>query len=356
MVVFLNLDEVIRIIRNQDQPKPMLMQRWKLTEAQAEAILNMRLRALRKLEEIEIRSEIKGLEKEQKALKVLMEDTALRWKSIAQEISNIRKRFGKNTDLGKRRTEIGEAPSATIVPITAMIEREPITVICSQMGWIRAAKGHVDDVSTLKFKEGDRFRFALHAHTTDKVLMFGTNGRFYTFGCDRLPSGRGHGEPVRLITGLGNDHDVVDLLIHVEGRKLIIASSDGRGFLVQENDVVAQTRGGKRVLNVSGDVEARVCRIVPESADHVASVGENHKVIIFPIDELSEMSRGRGMKLQSYKDGGLSDVKAFSLSEGLSWKSGERTRTETDIFSYVGKRTQAGRLAPKGFPRSNKFG
>ncbi|MBO39863.1 MAG: DNA topoisomerase IV subunit A, partial [Rhodospirillaceae bacterium] len=207
MVVFLNLDEVISIIRNQDQPKPMLIQRWKLTDIQAEAILNMRLRALRKLEEIEIRSEIEGLEKEQNALKVLMEDEGLRWKSIAQEILNIRKRFGKNTELGKRRTEIGEPPSATIVPITAMIEREPITVICSQMGWIRAAKGHVDDFSSLKFKDGDRFRFALRAHTTDKVLMFGTNGRFYTFGCDRLPSGRGHGEPVRLITGLGNDHD-----------------------------------------------------------------------------------------------------------------------------------------------------
>jgi len=356
MVVFLNLDEVIKIIRNQDQPKPMLMQRWKLTDAQAEAILNMRLRALRKLEEIEIRREIEDLEKEQKALKVLMDDKVLRWKSIAEEIANIRKRFGKNTDLGKRRTEIGNAPSATIVPITAMIEREPITVICSQMGWIRASKGHVDDVSSLKFKEGDRFRFALHAYTTDKVLMFGTNGRFYTIGCDRLPSGRGHGEPVRLMTGLSNDHDVVDLLIHVEGRKLIVASSDGRGFLVQENDVVAQTRGGKRVLNVSGDVEARVCRIVPEGADHIVSVGENHKVIIFPIHELSEMTRGRGMKLQAYKDGGLSDVKAFSLSEGLSWKSGERTRTEADIISYIGKRTQAGRLAPKGFPRSNKFG
>ena len=276
MVVFLNLDEVIKIIRNQDQPKPMLMQRWKLTDAQAEAILNMRLRALRKLEEIEIRREIEDLEKEQKALEVLMADKVLRWKSIAEEIANIRKRFGKNTDLGKRRTEIGNAPSATIVPITAMIEREPITVICSQMGWIRASKGHVDDVSSLKFKEGDRFRFALHAYTTDKVLMFGTNGRFYTMGCDRLPSGRGHGEPVRLMTGLSNDHDVVDLLIHVEGRKLIVASSDGRGFLVQENDVVAQTRGGKRVLNVSGDVEARVCRIVPEGADHIVSVGENH--------------------------------------------------------------------------------
>ena len=356
MVVFLNLDEVINIIRNQDQPKPMLMQRWKLTESQAEAILNMRLRRLRKLEEIEIRSEIEDLEKEQKALQVLMADKVLRWKTIAEEIENIRKRFGKNTELGKRRTEIGKAPSATIVPITAMIEREPITVICSQMGWIRASKGHVDDVSSLKFKEGDRFRFALHAHTTDKALMFGTNGRFYTIGCDRLPSGRGHGEPVRLITGLGNDDDIVDLLIHVEDRKLIVASSDGRGFLVQENDVLAQTRGGKRVLNVSGDVEARVCRIVPEGSDHVASVGENHKIIIFPIDELSEMTRGRGMKLQAYKDGGLSDVKAFSLSEGLSWKSGERTRTETDIISYIGKRTQAGRLAPKGFPRSNKFG
>ena len=356
IIVFLNLDEVIGIIRNEDKPKPKLIRRWKLTDTQAEAILNMRLRSLRKLEEIEIRSEIEGLEKEQKGLKTIMRDKVLRWISIAEEIVDIRRRFGKKTELGKRRTEIGEAPSATIVPITAMIEREPITVICSQMGWIRASKGHVDDFSSLKFKEGDRFRFDLHAQTTDKVLMFGTNGRFYTISCGRLPGGRGHGEPVRLMTGLGNDHDVVDLLIHVEGRKLIVASSDGRGFFVSENDVVAQTRGGKQVLNVSGDVEARVCRIIPEGADHVVSVGENHKVIIFPIDEVSEMTRGRGMRLQAYKDGGLSDVKAFTLAEGLSWKSGERTRTETDLISYVGKRAQAGRLAPKGFPRSNKFG
>ena len=223
------------------------------------------------------------------------------------------------------------------------------------MGWIRAVKGHIDDYGSLKFKEGDRFRFALHAQTTDKLLMFGTNGRFYTIGCDKLPGGRGHGEPVRLMTGLGNDHDVVHLLIHAEDRKLLVAASDGRGFIVPENEVVAHTKGGKQVLNVSGDVEARSCSIVPEGADHIASVGENHKLIIFPIGEVSEMTRGRGMRLQAYKDGGLSDAKAFILAEGLSWQSGERTRTETDLIAYTGKRAQAGRLAPKGFPRSNKF-
>ncbi len=355
MIVYLNLDEVIAIIRNEDRPKPKLMERWKLTEAQAEAILNMRLRSLRKLEEIEIREEMEGLEGEQKTLKKLLRNKDARWKNIAEEIGDIRKRFGKKTELGKRRTEIGEAPSATVVPITAMIEKEPITVICSQMGWIRAAKGHLDDLSSLKFKEGDRFRIALHAQTTDKLLMFGTNGRFYTIGCDKLPGGRGNGEPVRMMTGLGNDHDVVDLLIHVEGRKLLVAASDGRGFIVPENDVVAQTKGGKQVLNVSGDVEARACSIVPDGADHIASVGENHKLIIFPLGEVSEMTRGRGMRLQVYKDGGLSDAKAFTLADGLTWRSGERTRTETDLMVYMGKRAQAGRLAPKGFPRSNKF-
>ena len=355
MIVYLNLDEVIAIIRNDDHPKPILIKRWKLKDVQAEAILNMRLRSLRKLDEIEIRKEIEELEIEQKGLKALLNNKSARWKVITKEIAEIRKQFGKNTLLGKRRTKIGEAPSATIVPITAIIEKEPVTIVCSQMGWIRAVKGHLDDISSLKFKEGDRYRFALHGQTTDKVLIFGTNGRFYTIGCDKLPGGRGHGEPVRMVTGLGNEHGVVDLLIHNAGRKLLVTASDGRGFIVKEEDVVAQTRGGKQVLNVAGDVEARVCRIIPEGSDYIAAIGENHKLIIFPICEIAEMSRGRGTKLQSYKDGGLSDVKAFKIGDGLQWRNGGRLRTELDLGSFIGKRAQAGRLAPRGFPRSNKF-
>jgi len=354
MIVYLNLDEVIAIIREEDEPKPVLMKRWDLTENQAEAILNMRLRSLRRLEEITIRVEIERLEAEQKALRKLLRDRKLRWKQIGEEIGDIRKRFGKKTELGARRTEIGEAPSATVVPLTAMIEREPITIICSQKGWIRAAKGHLDDASGLKFKEGDRGRFILKAQTTDKLLIFGTNGRFYTIGCDKLPGGRGHGEPVKLMVDLGNDHDIIGMMVHQPERKLVVASSDGRGFVVPENEVIAQTRTGKQVLNVSGEVEARAC--ADAEGDTLAVVGENHKLILFPLSELPEMTRGRGVKLQSYKDGGLADVKAFTLKDGLSWKSGERTRTETDLKLYIGKRAQAGRLAPRGFPRSNRFG
>jgi topoisomerase-4 subunit A len=354
MIVYLNLDEVIKIIREEDEPKKKLMKRWKLTDNQAEAILNMRLRSLRKLEEITIREEIKSLEGEQKTLKKLLRDKDVRWKQIGSEIADVRKRFGQKTELGARRTEIGEAPTATVVPLAAMIERESITVICSHKGWIRAARGHLDDAASLKFKEGDRSRFLFHAETTDKIVLLGTNGRFYTIGGDKLPGGRGHGEPVRLMIDLGNDHDVVGLFKHVPGRKLLVASSDGRGFVVPEDEVIAQTRTGKQVLNVSGGVEARTCSVV--EGDSVAVVGENHKLIIFPLDELPEMTRGRGVKLQSYKDGGLSDAKTFVLDEGLTWKSGDRTRTETDLLAWVGKRAQAGRLAPKGFPRSNNFG
>ena len=353
MIVFLNLDEVIAIIREEDDPKTKMMKRWKLSETQAEAILNMRLRSLRKLEEIAIREEIEGLEIEQTGLRKLLLDQKGRWSRITEEIADIRKRFGAKTKLGARRTEIGEPPSAMVVDLTVMIEREPITVICSHKGWIRAAKGHVEDMSSLKFKDGDRSRFVIHAETTDKLLMLATNGRFYTLGCDKLPSGRGHGEPVRLMVDMKNDHDVVGLFKHVSGRKLIVASSDGRGFIVPEDEVVAQTRNGKLVLNVSGDNEARACSLV--EGDSVAVIGDNHKLVLFPLDELPEMTRGRGVKLQSYKDGGLSDIKAFTMADGLSWKSGDRTRTETDLIAWVGKRSQAGRLAPKGFPRSNQF-
>jgi topoisomerase-4 subunit A len=353
MVVYLNLDEVIAIIRDEDEPKNVLMKRWSLSENQAEAILNMRLRSLRRLEEITIRKEVVGLEGERKSLNKLLKDKGLRWKKISEEIIEIRKRFGKKTILGKRRTEIGQAPLARVVPITAMIERESLTIVCSQKGWVRAVKGHIDDLSGLKFKDGDRGRFSLKAETTDKLLILGTNGRFYTIGCDKLPGGRGHGEPLKLMLDLGNDHDIVEMMVHKPDRKLVVASSDGRGFVVNENDVLAQTRSGKQVLNVSGDVEARACSVL--HGDTVAVIGENHKLLLFSLEELPEMSRGRGVKLQSYKDGGLSDVKSFLLQDGLSWKSGERNRTEKDLAIYRGKRAQAGRLAPRGFPRSNRF-
>lgn len=341
MIVYLNLDEVIAIIREEDEPKPVMIKRWKLNDNQAEAILNMRLRALRRLEEITIRKEIKALEAERKELNRLLKSEAACWQRIDGEIVEIRKRFGAKTELGARRTEIGDAPSADVVPISAMIEREPVTVICSEKGWIRVAKGHLADFNTLKFKEGDRARFAFHAETTDRLILFATNGRFYTLGCDKLPGGRGHGEPVRLMLDLGNDHDIVDLFIHDAERRLVVASSDGRGFIVPEAEVVAQTRAGRQVLNVSGDVEARAC--APAVGDSIAVVGDNHKMIVFPLKELPEMTRGRGVKLQNYKDGGLADVKAFTKADGLSWKAGERTRTESDLRGWLGKRSQAGR-------------
>jgi topoisomerase-4 subunit A len=353
MIVYLNLDEVIAIIRNEDEPKPVMMKRWKLSDLQAEAILNMRLRALRRLEEISIAEEIKALNVDLKSLRGLLRDKKRRWKSVGDEIEAVRKRFGAKTALGRRRTEIGDVPERIDVPLEAMIEREPVTVICSERGWIRAVRGHLDDTSTLKYKEGDRGRFVIHAETTDKLLLFGTNGRFYTLGCDKLPGGRGHGEPARLMVGLGNDEDIVQLRVHVPGRKLLVASSDGRGFVVNEDAVVAQTRSGRQVLNVSGDTEAQACAVA--DGDSVAAVGENHKLVIFPLEDLPEMSRGRGVLLQRYKDGGLSDVAVFALGDGLSWKSGDRIRTETDLAAWIGKRGQAGRIAPRGFSRANRF-
>ena len=353
LIVYLNLDAVIRIIRNEDRPKPALMKRWKLSDLQAEAILDMRLRALRRLEEIAIKEELDRLKAEKRALGRLLKDEKARWACIADEIGEVRKGFGRKTAHGRRRTEIGAPPSAMVVPLEVIIEREPITVICSARGWLRAARGHLEDDNGLKFKEGDRSRFVVPAQTTDKLLLLGTNGRFYTLGCDKLPGGRGHGEPVRLLTGLGNDDDVVELFVHVPGRKLLVASSDGRGFVVSEDEVVAQTRTGRQVLNVSGGVEARACAAA--EGDSVAVVGENHKLIIFPLSELPEMTRGRGVMLQRYRDGGLSDVSVFKLDDGLSWRSGDRTRTETDILAWIGKRAQAGRLAPRGFPRANRF-
>jgi len=350
---YLNIDAVIRIIRAEDDPKAVMMKKWDLTDLQADAILNMRLRALRKLEEIEIKTEHTNLTGERKALTALLKSEDKQWERISGEIAELKKRYGPKTDLGRRRTELGEAPSAVIIPIESLVEREPATVICSSKGWIRVMKGHVEDTAEIKFKEGDRAKFEIRCETTDKLLVFGTNGKFYTLGVDKLPGGRGHGEPVRLMIDLGNEQDIVQLLIHKPGQKLLVASADGRGFVVNSDEVVAQTRSGKQVLSVPDGVEAQVC--APAEGDMVACIGENRKMLLFPIDQVPEMARGRGVMLQKYKDGGLSDAKVYTKSEGLSWRLGDKTRTETNLRDWIGERAQAGRLPPQGFPRGNKF-
>ncbi len=355
LIAYLNLDEVIRIIREEDEPKAVMMARWDLSDAQAEAILNMRLRSLRKLEEITIQREHDELSAEQADLRDLMADESRRWSEISSQVQGIKKAFGPKTEIGVRRTEIGEPPSDVVIPMEAVIEREPITILCSSKGWIRAMKGHIEDVSDAKHKEGDRGRFAVHAQTTDKLLIFATNGRFYTIGGDKLPGGRGFGEPLRLMIDLPNDQDIVGLFVHDPERKLIVASADGRGFQVAEKDVVAQTKAGKQVLNLSPGVEAAICAAA--EGDMVAAIGENRKLLVFPLDQVPEMSRGRGVILQRYKDGGLADVKTFTLAEGLTWSIGSgRKRTETNLDAWLGNRAGSGRLPPNGFPRSNKFG
>ena len=353
LIAYLNLDEIISIIREKDEPKPILQKRFKLSEVQAEAILNMRLRALRRLEEMQIREEHARLGEERKDLKRLLKDPKQQTSVIAAEIKDIRKTFTSDPRLGARRTRFDDAPEFKDVALETLVEREPVTIVCSDKGWIRALKGHLGDDADLKYKEGDHARFLVHAHTTDKLMLFATNGRFYTLACDKIPGGRGHGEPIRLVIDLGNDEDIVQLLVHRPDRKLLVASSDGRGFVVPEDTVIAQTRSGKQVLNVRGDVEARVC--VSADGDAVAVVGTNRKMTVFGLDELPEMNRGRGVLLQRYKDGELSDVNAFTKADGLSWRSGGRTRTETDLAAWVGKRSQAGRLVPRGFPKSNRF-
>ncbi len=353
LICYLNLDEVIRIIREEDEPKQDLIKAFNLTDLQAESILNMRLRSLRKLEEMEIRGEHDKLTAEQTELRTLVGDDDLQWKSISAELGKLKKTFAKDTPLGRRRTDIADAPTAVIVPLEAMIEREPVTVVLSAKGWVRGMKGHLGDDADIKFKEGDGPRFQMHAQTTDKLLIFATNGRFYTIGADKLPGGRGHGEPLRLLLDLKNDQDIVNIMIYAPDRRLLVASSDGRGFLVEENEVVAQTRAGKQILNVSGDTEAAVC--VPAEGNMVAVIGENRKLLVFGVEEMPVMTRGRGVILQKYRDGGMSDVKVFSREEGLTWKSGDRTRTQTGLIEWIGKRAQAGRMPPAGFPRSNKF-
>ncbi len=355
LIAYLNLDDVIRIVRREDEPKPVMIKRLKVNEAQADAILNMRLKALRKLEEMEIHQEHEGLTKEKKGLGQLLKSEDKQWQRIGADLAELRKHFGPATALGRRRTHPGESPAEIDVPMEAMIEREAVTVICSDKGWIRIQKGQAGDASELKYKEGDRGRFLLPAETTDKLVVFGTNGRFYTLGIDKLPGGRGLGEPIRLMIDLGNDQEVVAMFVHDPARKLIVASDDGRGFVVPEGEIVDQTRAGRQVLNLAEGVEAAAC--APVQGDTVAVVGENRKLLLFPLKELPEMTRGRGVILQRYKDGGLSDIKTFDYKQGLTWRQGDqRQRTETDLADWRGQRGLAGRLPPQGFARNNKFG
>jgi topoisomerase-4 subunit A len=352
LIAYLNLDEVIRIIREEDEPKPRLMERFGLTDTQTEAILNMRLRALRRLEEMEIRKEHKKLSAEQKKLQALMKSEAARWQAIGEEIESMRARFGDGA-LGARRTATGAALPEVVVDEAAFVEREPITVILSEKGWIRAQKGHVPLENELRFKEGDSLSIALHAETTDRLVLFATNGKAFTLKADAIPRGRGDGQPVRLMLDLTNEDAVVTMFVHREGQRYLVAASDGKGFLVKGEELLAEKRTGKQVLNVDAPVEAAVC--APAEGDSIAVVGENRKLLIFPIDQVPEMTRGRGVQLQSYRDGGLADAKVFTRKEGLSWALGERTRVETDLRAWVGNRAGAGKAPPNGFPRSNRF-
>ena len=360
LIAYLNLDEVIRIIRFEERPKEELMRRFSLTEVQTEAILNMRLRALHKLEELAIRREHDGLAAEKAALEELLAKEVLRWQMISAEINDIKKKFGKATELGRRRTDIADAPKDIEIPLEATVEREQVTVLCSDKGWIRAVKGWLAETDTteIKYKEGDRPRFILHVETTDKLILFGTNGRFYTIGVDKLPRGRGFGEPVRLMIDLGNEAEIVALFKHQPGRRLVVASEDGRGFQVEENEVLAQTRAGKQVLNLEGTLEARICLPVnPERGDDaVAVIGNNRKLLVFMLEELPVMTRGRGVILQKYKDASLADLITLKFAAGLSWRQGERTRTEPDLRPWLGARAAVGKLPPNGFPKVNRFG
>ncbi len=354
LIAYLNIDEVIRIIRNEDEPKAVLMRKFRLSDVQAEAILNMRLRALRKLEEIEIRTEHDKLTDEKAELVALLASDEKQWAKISQEIAATRNAFGKGTALGARRTAFADMPVIDVDVEQAMIEREPVTVVLSEKGWIRALKGHQDDLDKLQFKAGDGLKRAMRAQSTDKLVLFASNGKFYTLEASALPGGRGHGEPVRLMIDLEEASDIVELFVHKPGRKLLIASRQGNGFIIAEDEVIAQTRKGKQVMTVTSPDKAIAC--VAAEGDSVACLGENRRMLIYPLAEVNELSRGRGVRLQKYKDGGLADVTVFRAAEGLRCLEGSRTRTFTELAEWQGARAQSGRTVPKGFPRANRFG
>jgi topoisomerase-4 subunit A len=357
LIAYLNLDEVIRIIREEDEPKPVMIGKWDLTDLQAESILNMRLRNLRKLEEFEIRKEFDELTKEKADIEALLASDEKLWQAVSWEVQEVKKKFAKATELGRRRTQFAEAPEADLEAIQqAMIEKEPITVVISTKGWIRALKGHMSDTSSLGFKEGDALKLAFPAQTTDKILLVTTGGKAYTLGADKLPGGRGHGEPVRIMVDMENEQDVLTAFVHDPSRKLVLASTAGNGFVIAESEMIANTRKGKQVMNVGMPDEAKL--VAPVAGDHVAIVGENRKMLVFPLLQLPEMTRGKGVRLQRYKDGGVSDIKCFAIADGLTWEDSAGrifTKSKDELVEWLGDRATAGRLVPKGFPRSGKF-
>ena len=357
LIVYLNIDKVIKIIRFDEDPKQKLMKTFGLTENQVEAILNMRLRALHKLEEIQIQTEHDALSKERDELEKLIKSESRQWTKIKKQIGDIKEMFGPKTKLGKRRTEIGKGIELVAVEELneALIEKEPVTVVCSDKGWIRGMKGHGLNPKDFKYKDGDRAAFILEAQTTDKILLLGTNGRFYTLPGDKLPSGRGFGEPVRLMVDLPNDADLVTMMTYDAGVKLLIASTEGHGFIVKAEDVLAQTKSGKQVLNVEGGkAEAKICYIVAPDHDHVAVIGKSRKMLIFPMSELPEMSRGKGVMLQK-SEGGIVDAKTFNMAKGLEYKYSTGMTKVPNAKAWLGQRAQAGKLPPNGFPKNGKF-
>jgi topoisomerase-4 subunit A len=358
LVAYLNLDKVIKIIRTEDEPKPVLMKTFKISDVQADAILNMRLRNLRKLEEMEIRREEKDLRTEKAGIEKLLRSEKDQWNTVAGQIKDVREKFSNKTPLGKRRTTFADAPEHDEAAMEeAMVVREPITVVVSEKGWIRALRGHQTDLSGVAFKTDDALMFAFPAETTSKILAFATNGRFYTLDASKLPGGRGHGEPVRLFIELEQNDDVVSVFPYHSGRKFIVASTSGRGFVVPEADCVANTRKGKQVLNLKAGEKAAAINTV--EGELVASIGENRKMVVFPIEQVPEMSRGAGVRLQRYKDGALSDITTFKAGDGLTWiDSAGRSFTMSmkELSDWRGNRADAGRLAPKGFPKNNHFG
>ncbi|MFM8700518.1 MAG: DNA topoisomerase IV subunit A [Hyphomicrobiales bacterium] len=357
LIVYLDLDRVIKIIREEDEPKPELMRVFAINEVQTDAILNTRLRSLRKLEEMELKSEFEKLSKEKADIEALLGSDTEQWKTITAQIREVKKAFSLETALGKRRSSFAIAPIMGDIDLTeGMVEREPLTVVVTEMGWIRALKGHVTDLTTLQFKGDDALKISFHTETTAKILVLTTDGKIYTLEASRLPGGRGFGDPIRLMADIDEGAAIVDVLSYRPNTKLLIASSIGRGFVAMAEDVVANTRKGRQVLNVDAKETARL--IVTVEGDHVAVIGENRKLLCFPLVQMAEMARGKGVRIQKYKDGGISDLKTFTLADGLTWRdtSGRTwTVSSADLAEWMGNRAEAGRLPPKGFPKSNRF-
>ena len=358
LIVFLHLDEVIRIIREEDEPKDALMKRFALSEVQANYILDTRLRSLRKLEEMQLKTEHDKLTKEKADIEGLLGDEPRQWNEIKKQIREIRKKFGPETKIGKRRTTFADMPVTADIDLSeALIEREPVTVVVSEKGWVRALKGHLADMSALQFKTDDSLHTAFFCETVSKILVLATNGRVHTIDASKLPGGRGFGEPIRIMTEIEDGADVAAVFPWQAGVKMLAVSSAGYGFVVSQDEMVGTTRKGKGLINVSGGEKAML--VIPALGDHVAIIGENRKLLLFPLEQVPEMARGKGVRLQKYKDGGVADAKVFAMAEGLTWQDSAGrnfTVSKTELKEWIGNRADAGRLPPKGFPKNNRFG